>query len=159
AFSQSLASKEPDQGLIAALHLIKILDSGPPACYAREAARAACLHNVLPKLNDGRGELPLTWEDYPIVCLLILCDQLETWDRERHDPTIWDDIPSRAELSELRIVETSGREQLHIAIDYIAPAHLSHATETYQKVKLDLESVLRNHPDAALNRLRKPWPF
>jgi hypothetical protein len=153
-----------DQGVIGAIHLREVIDetidSGKARCYALEGGRAMSLHNIFPKLETKDGILPVSWDTEPLVCLLLLCDQLQTWDRETGTQTLSDgDFPSRAELSHLSFGTEKGRPGIKMAIDYIAPAHLDHSLELYTKVKDRLVEVLRQNPYSALNRIRKPWPF
>lgn len=159
AFDRSVMQDKPDQGIIAALHLRQLFPEGALNCYAREAGRAASLHNLFPTLAGGTGTLPVSWEKEPIACLLILCDQIQTWDRERGDQTLWDDTPSRAELIGLRVEQQGANPHIEMSINYIAPPHLAHSRELYHRVKDDLNLVLLSHPDHALHRIQKPWPF
>ncbi len=49
ALERSTKDQEPDQGIVAALYLNSMLNDGSPlSCLAREAARAAALHNLFP---------------------------------------------------------------------------------------------------------------
>jgi hypothetical protein len=156
----SIARNEPDQGVIAALHLRRKINKGRQECYAREGARAISMHNLFPKLGNGTDMLPISWEDEPFVCLLLLCDQLQTWDRERGTEALKDsDQPSRAELSSIEITEDNGRPLISIAIDYIAPVHVDRSYELCLRVHDELTQILHNNPYRALNRIQKPWPF
>jgi hypothetical protein len=160
AFSNSIVQGSPDQGLIAALYFRQEIIKAPVEFYAREAGRAAALHNVFPNLGNGSGELPISWEDDPISCLLLLCDQLQTWDRDRGDATIYDDSPSRAELKELSIAgNDDGRPTIEMMIDYITPPHLVQGQEFFEREKGRLDDILRKYPSRALSRIKQPWPF
>lgn len=157
---KSVEKKEPDQGVVAAIHLRDRIKEGKQAFYIKEATRAMSLHNLFPKLDLGEKTLPISWENEPLVCLLLLCDQIQTWDRERGDSTFKDDHPSRAELSALSVeVDGAGRPKVSMTIDYISPAHLMHAPEVYKRVKYGLDEILRDHPHHALDKIAKPWPF
>lgn len=161
ALEESLNDDEPDQGVVAALHLRNEISQGKQGCYAREGARAMSLHNLIPRLGDGISLLPISWEKEPLVCMLLLCDQLQTWDRERGTETIKDgNQPSRAELSSLEItMDAKGKPRVNMSIDYIAPAHLDHSYEQYINAREDLQKILREHPSRALKRIQQPWPF
>lgn len=157
---KSLASKKPDQGAVAAVYLREALTAPGQAFYVKEGARAMSMHNLFPSLPIKPGERLVTWEDDPLVCLLLLCDQLQTWDRERGDETLKVDYPSRAELSVLEIIPgLDGRPEVNMTINYIAPAHLLHAPEIYDRVKRDFDETLRDYPYKALDKISKPWPF
>lgn len=169
---ESEKKNKPDQGVVAALLLRDLFEKrskgikDEQGCYAREGARAMSMHNLFPRLDTSRDTLPVSWQDDPIVCMLLLCDQLQTWDRQRDDetPTLNDgDFPSRAELSDLevRVVRSNGKDvpKIYMVIDYIAPQHLAHAPDIYRRVKQTLTDVLREHPFRALKRIQRPWPF
>jgi hypothetical protein len=157
----SIAQNEPDQGVIAALHLRRKINNGRQECYAREGARAISMHNLFPKLGNGTDMVPISWENEPFVCLLLLCDQLQTWDRERGTEALNDsDQPSRAELSAIEIsVNDNGRPDISISIDYIAPVHVDRSYELRLRVHDELTKILHKNPYRALNRIQKPWPF
>jgi hypothetical protein len=159
-FEDSISQGKPDQGVVGAVHLRNVISEGKQHCYAREGGRAMSLHNMLPKLGGTAEPLPISWQSEPLVCLLLLCDQLQTWDRETGSHALTDgDQPTRAELSDLAVEMKDGRPEIMIAIDYIAPAHLDHSFELYTRVKEKLSEVLRKNPYSALNRIQKPWPF
>lgn len=159
AFARSLDVGRPDHGVVSALRLRQVGGKPGIACCAREGARAACLHNVVGGLGSGTDELSFGWSDEPLACLLLLCDQLQTWDRERGDETGLDDYPSRAELTEVTVEEIEGRVTLRIAIDYIAPRHLARAPVLYARVRSGMLELLRHHPDRVLTRIKQEWPF
>ncbi len=95
-----------------------------------------------------------------MVCLLLLCDQLQTWDRETGTEAHKDsDQPTRAELSALEIELEDGRPIVRMSVDYIAPAHLDHSYEIYTRVKNKLQDILRKNPFSALEKIKRPWPF
>ncbi|UCH92510.1 MAG: hypothetical protein JSV88_19745 [Candidatus Aminicenantes bacterium] len=164
AWEESLKEEKADHGMLAALNLRKNIMDRRQACYAREAARAISIHNLIGRFKEVIIE-NLTWEEEPFACLLLLCDQIQTWDRERGDRKLSDkDEPERAELSELDIElrdSELNEKRLHIkiSIDYISPEHLKYAPEIYERVKDDLNFILRDKPRRALNKIAKPWPF
>lgn len=153
---KSIGKQEPDHGIVAAIHLIRSIGSGSNHAAAVMAAKAMVLHNLI-------GSLPpdlVNWSDEPLSCLLILCDQLQTWDRERGTDSLHQKPqPQRAELSGIEFVEAE-HNQLNIAIDYIATRKAERDSDTYKELREDLETVLREKPCAALRRIRQPWePF
>lgn len=93
--------------------------------------------------------------------MLLLCDQLQTWDRERGTDSIKDgNQPSRAELSAMEITtDANGKPHINMSIDYIAPAYLEHSYGQYTTAREDLIDILRKNPYRALRRIQKPWPF
>lgn len=158
---KSVRDNEPDQGVIAALHIRSKINKGKQGCYAREGARAMSMHNMFPRLGKETDTLPVTWSKEPLVCLLLLCDQLQTWDRERGTEALVDgDQPSRAELSSMEIVlDKHQKPHITMSIDYIVPAHLQRSLELYERVRDEFKKILRKNPYRALNKISKPWPF
>jgi CheY-like chemotaxis protein len=158
----SIEKREPDHGVVAAVHLTHELAETPSQLpYAREAARAMMTHNLIGKLSSKPASV-LTWESEPLACLLILCDQVQTWDRTRGDQTIRDrDEPERAELSKLAVIAPTeiDRPKLVMDIDYLAPRHLDHAPHQLSEARDALEYILKDKPNRALARIRQPWPF
>jgi hypothetical protein len=158
-FRKRLDKGQPDEGMVAALHLKRISLENATGAYLREAARAICIHNIIGTIGDGTSILPIEWNSDPILCLLLFCDQLQSWHRERHDSTLWDDAPYRAELISLDIRTGGGAPQIEMSIDYVAPAHVKHARDIYSRVRDDLETVLQTFPEKALKRIKTTWPF
>lgn len=71
-----------DHGVIAAVTLLRTLgtpeyieENHPQTRPLIEAARAIALHNCIEKLE------PLSFEDYPLLFLLAVCDELQEWGR------------------------------------------------------------------------------
>jgi CheY-like chemotaxis protein len=158
---ESVRTKEPDHGVISALYLTTELKENPKQLpYALEAARAMIVHNLVGDLKSKPATV-LRWETEPLACLLILCDQLQTWDRNRGDKSLGDtDEPDRAELSTLNVEENAKHEtSISIGIDYIAPRHLDHAPQQFAAAKDALAYILKDKPNRALSRISQPWPF
>ncbi len=159
AWEESLNKDKADHGMLAALSLRQKIKNQKQNCYSREAGRAIAIHNLIGRIKSEKVE-NLTWEKEPFACLLLLCDQLQTWDRERGETKLrHNDGPERAELGELEIDMSGEKPHLKIAIDYIAPPHLKHAPGIYGIVKDDLNFILRNKPRRALNKIDGEWPF
>jgi hypothetical protein len=165
AWEKSLEEKKTDHGMLAALLLKQRIKDKKQNCYAREAGRAIAVHSLISRVKEEKID-NLTWEKEPFACLLLLCDHLQTWARERGDTKLRDnDGPERSELAELqidpgeRLADGSELPHFKIAIDYIAPPHLRHAPEIYQRVKDDLDFILRDKPRRALSKIAGKWPF
>lgn len=155
----SVRSGAPDHGVVAALHFRRCVDDGRQKHFAREAARAMAMHNLMGRIESG-GQPVVDWGSEPIVCLLLLCDQLETWDRERGDETLdGPDKPGRAQLASVAVRTTKRRIAVKMCIDYIAPRHLDHAPRLMERERLRLEETLKEYPSRALARISRPWPF
>lgn len=153
---QTVKELKPDSGVMGAVYLREEIGSENEV-VAKEAGRAMAVHNLVSKL-DANNNL-LTWETDPITCLLLLCDQLQTWDRERGDHTINDDMPARAELLGIDIDKNVGRITIDIAINYIAPLHVEHNATLRERVRRKLEEILVENPIKVLNMISRPWPF
>lgn len=159
AWNKKLSEKKADHGMLAALHLRKEFSCGTQFRYTREAARAICIHNLIGEFKKKKID-NLTWEKEPFACLLLLCDQLQTWDRERGDRKLSiRDEPERAELSALNVELKGEKPHITISIDYIAPSHLDLIPIIFEDVKEDLKYVLRDKPGRALKKIAGKWPF
>jgi hypothetical protein len=156
AFDREAATGALDHGAMSAVSILRHLGATAEAPYAREAARAIVLHNLLPKTG-----VSITWTDEPVACLLLLCDQLQAWDRERSDVTYKN--AARIESAELEALDVSvgkrGRIRIEMVIDYIAPRHLRLSHDHFLATHDNLEQVLRKFPEAALSRIVGGWPF
>ncbi len=154
----SLRGNHPDHGMVAAIHLRNRLRDSRQSVAAWEAARAVAVHNLIGEVSADTRPL-FSWERDPLTCLLILCDQIQTWDRERGDEDfLGPDVPSRAQLTDLDVQDGS-RPKLEMSVEYFVPSHLEHSPILYQRVKMGLESVLREKPTSALARIEPQWPF
>lgn len=160
AFNTSNKLGYPDHGVVAAVHIRQTLNRGQNACYAREAARGMAIHNMFPELARKAQNPIINWDQDPLACLLLLCDQIQTWDRERDDATKEDDddSPKQAELSTLKVEMVNERPHLTMDIDYIAPPHLKQGSDHYDTQKTKLQRILRANPEQALKKVGD-WPF
>lgn len=161
AWKESIKKEKADHGMLAALTLRQEISYKNQACYSREAARAISIHNLIGRVDKKKID-NLTWKKEPFACLLLLCDQIQTWDREREERQLSDiDEPERAELLGLSVVDSMQEEKPHItiSIDYIAPPHLKHVPEIYNRVKDDLDFILRDKPKRAIKKIAGSWPF
>jgi hypothetical protein len=156
----------PDHGIVSALQFVRQIAVDKhcethQVYYASEAARAVALHNLVPSLLGDTVPLVIEWEDNPLGCLLMICDQIQTWDRERGDDNFKSHGPQRAELSMLQITsDKKGKPHIEMSIDYIAPRYLTRSPDLYKNVKTVLEDVIATHPKQALDAgIAKPWPF
>ena len=159
-WEKGVGEKHPDHGVIAAVYLTDSLKTDAKQLpYAREAGRAMMLHNLVGAFDDGPAK-GLSWTSEPLACLLILCDQLQTWDRERDDKILTDkDEPERAELSKLDVTMADSRPLISIVVDYLAPRHLDHAADIFRSVADTLDYILKDKPYRALAHIEKPWPI
>ena len=163
-FLKSIKDNKPDHGLVAANYLLNnIIKDKRQQLFAAEASRAILFHSIACSLDIG-DQFLFSWEREPITCLLLLCDQLQTWDREREDKKLSDDDkPERAELLDLRITEDKKKntitKKISIYIDYIVEPHVLRYPDIYQRVKNNLETVILEKPNVSLKRIATPWPF
>jgi hypothetical protein len=156
---RGLESGSVDHGLLAGMHVVRLIKNQREACFAREASRAMALHNMFPDFSAEVASR-VTWESEPIACLLLLCDQIQTWDRERSDQALKDDDrPQRAELASLDFQKKDGHIIVQIRINYIAPVHVLRSPEIYGRVQDELERILKQRPDRALKKIGGYWPF
>lgn len=158
-WEKSLEKGAPDHGVVAAIRLKSGISAPPQIWLAHEAALAMATHNLVGELVPEVGEL-CTWQSEPLVCLLMLCDQIQTWDRERADSTLHGpDGPDRAQLAAFAVRGDGPRPHIDMTIDYIAPRHVSRSPELFDRVQDALENTLRDKPTRALHRIGGEWPF
>ena len=158
-WAKSLEMGAPDHGVVAALHLKNCVTAPAQIWLAHEAALAMASHNLVGELGAETGEL-CTWESEPLVCLLMICDQIQTWDRERADSTLQGpDGPDRAQLAEFAVRMEDSRPHIAMTIDYIAPRHVSRSAHLFERVQEALEKTLRDKPSRALHHIGGDWPF
>jgi hypothetical protein len=153
-----LRNEKPDHGVVGAIHLRRKIRCKEEMGNAFEAARAICSHNLIGEVKDGGSGL-ISWERDPLSCLLVLCDQIQTWDRERGDED-WNgpDFPSRAQLTALDVVG-GGTPRVEMGVQYIIPPHVEHSEVLYRRMRGRLEKVMREKPMRALGRIGPGWPF
>jgi hypothetical protein len=158
-WAKSVEKGAPDHGVVAALRLKNSVTAPAQIWLAHEAALAMASHNLVGELGAETGEL-CTWESEPLVCLLMICDQIQTWDRERADSTLQGpDGPDRAQLAEFAVRMEDARPHIAMTIDYIAPRHVFRSAELFDRVQDALENTLRDKPSRALHHIGGEWPF
>jgi hypothetical protein len=159
-FVKGIREKKPDHGLVAATYFLNKLNTNEKQkIYAKEAAWSTLLHNIISE-DLFKDSCLVSWDNDFITSLLILCDQLQAWDRERGDNRLIDeDKPERAELHNLFFDEKDGKLKLSVFIDYVAPVHLVRHPYYNSKLLKNLRRVILTKPNQALKRIKKPWPF
>lgn len=157
AWKASVVKEGPDHGILTSLFIRSQEVREPYATLIKEGGRAMELHNLISVLSSDPG---IDWQAEPLMCLLILCDQLQSWDREVHDEgKTGNDWPERSELLKLYASVDGGRVKIHMVINYISPRHLEHAHLVRERMQDSLIEVLRDKPSRAIHRISKPWPF
>lgn len=150
----SSKNKTPDHGCASAGRLLGA-NSKDKKCswWLREAARAVALHSAFPKVDVPAL---IDFENDPIACLLLLLDQLQTWDRERPEKLAERDWPERAELVDLTIDTT---QSINLKVRYIVRRHVEHNAIVFARVDEALTKVLQRLPIAVMRELRAKLPF
>ena len=157
----SIKKNTPDHGFVAAAYLTEKIIQNDQKYFAREAARAILLHNIMGDADFKINEV-LSWAKEPIACLLALCDQLQSWDRERGDEVASKDLdfPTRSELIDLQISQPDNSIPLvNISINYITRRHVEKNTVIKSRVEDNLKKILQANPYKALDKIKRPWPF
>ncbi len=158
-WDRSIREGCPDHGVVAAVHIRQAVRKSLQNYFAEEAALAIAAHNLIGGLGSDVGDL-VSWEAEPLMCLLLLCDQVQAWDRERADATLQGpDGPDRAQLAGLTVTGATAPHMLSMIVDYIAPRHVSRNSELFERVKSVLGMTLKDKPSRALGRIVTPWPF
>jgi hypothetical protein len=156
----SLSEGRPDHGIIAALQMNDLAHGKPDEAYVNLAAEAVALHNALGKYA---GPPAIAWNRQPIACLLLVADQLQTWDRERGDAIARDhlsDMAERAELGGFQVRRDNDQTLVSLLVRYLSPAHLRLSPSGFARETQRLERILREKPQQALSKIaRDDWPF
>lgn len=158
-WESSVASGRPDHGVLAALHLRDRITEEHQLVNAFEASRAVAVHNLIGQLGESTA-MPLDWSRQPLSCLLVMLDQIQTWERHRGDEDIWGpDLPSKAQLDFME-VDSSPFPKLEMRISYVVPRQFEHSRILYDRLEQDLQTVLHKNPNEALLRISsREWPF
>lgn len=164
---------KPDHGAVSAAYLYSIAevakgDGGSLCALLQEAARAVLLHSCLPEVSDSAlgnesgDHLSIDWEEDPLACLLLLCDQVQTWDRhDQENPKL--DFPDRAELAYLEVKEitTNGTLKIDGCVDYIAPSRIDMYPKLREDITTTLNKIILEKPKTTLLHVikKESWPF
>jgi hypothetical protein len=161
----SCSGRKPDHGVVVGARMERIANSikDPVTQFCvREAGRAAVLHSVMPAICSEE-RVGLSWETEVCACLLLLCDQIQTWDRQSAKEHYRSDVPERAELAYLEVGQGPGetRPVMRGCVNYIAPAHVEAYPGLLDRVGEDLDVVLKKIPKRNLLHAIKggAWPF
>jgi hypothetical protein len=154
-FARTVKDRHPDHGCISAGRLAAAKPRTTIAeSYLREAARAVALHSMMPAVDVASG---LSWDVDPLATLLLLLDQLQTWDRERPED-LKSDWPERAELTHIKITPGQ-RPRVDLRISYLVRPHVERENEVFEKVEQGLRRVLEHYPIATIRRMQPRLPF
>lgn len=158
AWERSCREESPDSGVIGALYMQEMC--GDAEIFSEEAVRAIAIHNLIGRIHNDKRDI-FSWQENPLVCLLIICDQFQTWDRERGDDSSssWkSDMPSRAELLSIVIDKCDDVISVSIDIGYVAAKHVQEDDVLRDRVIANLQEILSKNPDKAVKKI-KDWPF
>ncbi len=145
-----------DHGAALATYLLHAVTIESQVPIVIEAARAIALHTLFSKMGSAR----LSWREEPLACLLILCDQLQAWDRETGKDETQFVRPERAELTTLAFDGENGKPQLTVSIDYMAPNAYQRAPDLHDDVLDELHAAIRERVIATFLRLDdRPFSF
>jgi hypothetical protein len=148
-----------DHGVVSALRLLDDSEHLMSHCARwrfREAAQSIALHNIL---KNTPPDARIYWNDDLCGCLLVICDQIQAWERERNDESIFDNGHCQtAELIEFTISDESP-PSVHMTIDYLAPRHIRTSSKFLSNERECLSEAINNHPRSALLRLAGTSPF
>ncbi len=117
-----------DHGFLSGLTLLELFASeGKSKICGEAAAIAATMHNVFNVGIEEERTLPfkfprIDFEEYPLIALLVMCDQLEIWDRTTGVESEYSG--TALECCELADIKTttdpqSGHRQVSITLNYV----------------------------------------
>lgn len=141
-----------NHGFISALTLLHELDKKRIRPLARIAARACGLHTI-----DYSKGVTVNWDDDPISCLLLICDLIQTWERERVDESYFDVGQSHsAEVVKFQI--SAG--EIELSVNYLPPRYIVKSSELLSKESDRLQQILLEKVKKNIyERIIGDWPF
>jgi hypothetical protein len=156
---ESIEKGKPDHGFISALLIEETIIEQEPTIAVKEASNAVLFHNIISKVDQPISLV--NWDNDPIACLLIMCDQIQTWDREqvKYGDQIMD-MPERSELAKLEIhKQEKGPMKLDVEINYLTSKNLDKVPELYEIVRKNLKTTVRDNIKMVTNKIEGTWPF
>jgi len=116
-----------DHGVLSSLTILKLFDEKEIGCfYAAAAAAAAALHNCMNIGIEEEHASPINvpkieFSSYPIAALLIICDQIEVWDRQTGYENDYNGLAIEScELSDLTVKKNDkGISDISITLNYV----------------------------------------
>ena len=147
--------KEVDHGLLSGMTILKEFGAPSMIKIARAAALMAALHNLvrLVKKEAMKPEFPgIKFKQFPLVSLLIIADQLQTWDRQTGQEHAFAELPLECgELAELIYdQETKG---LRGRINYVPCRDILPGDVEIERINRNLQKKLYAEIIPTLNRI------
>lgn len=151
-----------DHGFLSGLTILKLFGGEGKNKFCGEAAAiAAAMHNFL---NVGIEEArklsfqfpQIDFDDYPLIGLLVICDQLEIWDRTTGMENEYSGTALECcELAEIKTVrdQQSGHRQVSITLNYIPFRNVVPGDSMEGLSKEKIGSVLSGKVKPVLNRV------
>ena len=143
-----------DHGYFSAVILVKQLLAQDGFRFDREVLdvlTAILLHNSLNKY-DLPASHPIALEEHPLCYLLMLCDELQNWDRlaygkiSKRDPIAWDieleirenEVKAKYVFESCAITDEHGKKRLNKAFEEIQDGEFVRKIKTYVSSNLTL---------------------
>lgn len=136
-----------DHGLISGVTIGRLL-SGKNQQIADHCSENVSLHNLINKFHSSNAR-GISFHQSPLACLLILCDQLEVWDRETGLESYFNGLPIESyELRKLNYNESDKR--FNIEINYVPYRFISPLGREMMKIKDQIYNFLIKNVEPVL---------
>jgi hypothetical protein len=116
-----------DHGILSSVTVLKLFgEKEPSRIYGEAAAAAIALHNVMNMGIEEEQSMPvkiprIDFSNHPLAALLIICDQIEIWDRQTGYENDYSELALEScELSELILnTERAGGAEIALTLNYV----------------------------------------
>lgn len=137
-----------DHGLVSGVTLFRSL-SGKDKQIVDKSSECVSFHNLVNKYSNHNSS-GVSFNKNPLACLLILCDQLEVWDRETGLGGYFSGQP--IESYELRKLSYNTAEnRFDLEINYIPYRFISPVGDEIDKIRDSLYVFLTEHVEPVLD--------
>ena len=145
-----------DHGILSGITILKAFEGNAEVENAVSyAASAMAIHNLgKPGEANGLAEMPtVSFDDNPIAMLLLLCDQVQVWDRDTGLETVFGAFP--LECATLSVLDLDREERkLAMTITYYPFRGILPGETTMQTLRTKLGRILSDNVVPVLRRLR-----
>lgn len=136
-----------DHGLVSGATLFKLFNKNK--IIAEKCSSCVSVHNLVNKFSTYNSQ-GVNFKKDPLACLLILCDQLEVWDRDTGLESYFSGLS--IESYELRKLSYDKDEKrYYLEINYVPYRFISPLGREMDKIKDKLYEFLISHVEPTLN--------
>jgi len=140
-----------DHGLMSACCLLATFGEIVKPCeIVEQAALAVALHNL--SKAPSKNKIPeLDLDEFPLAGMLVLCDQIEVWDRQTGQESIY--TGRGIECAELSNLSVGADNRLQMKVNYLPFRYVAPNETLMEKIHRDLKDAIDENVMPALNNL------